>query len=265
MLDFMVIGLPRSGTTWAANWLTTDHSTCLHDPLYHTHYSEWDSGLGRFKRGYCQRVGISCTGIWRWADWVNAHPARKVVLLRDPTEVQHSMAQIAMEGYVGEAEAAALRRVEGLHVQHVDLFGDKARARAHAGKNGAPVLSGTDGAVDAAGVKAFFAKHRKAGIVIKAIAGGGGRGMRVVTQESEIEEAFARASAEAQATDEAHRRLVRISGLHVQFTEAMLNPDPVVRTASLLKFLADAKGLGVIYIGPAPHFLDQWARAEGLN
>jgi acetyl/propionyl-CoA carboxylase alpha subunit len=83
--------------------------------------------------------------------------------------------------------------------EQLDLFGDKARARAHAGKNGAPVLSGTDGAVDAGGVKAFFAKHRKAGIVIKAIAGGGGRGMRIVTQENEIEEAFARASAEAQA------------------------------------------------------------------
>ena len=83
--------------------------------------------------------------------------------------------------------------------EQLDLFGDKARARAHAGKNGAPVLSGTDSAVDAAGVKAFFAKHRKAGIVIKAIAGGGGRGMRIVTQEGEIDEAFTRASAEAQA------------------------------------------------------------------
>ena len=81
----------------------------------------------------------------------------------------------------------------------LELFGDKARARAHAGKNGAPVLSGTDGAVDVAGVKAFFAKHRKAGIVIKAISGGGGRGMRIVTQDGEIDEAFARASAEALA------------------------------------------------------------------
>ena len=83
--------------------------------------------------------------------------------------------------------------------EQLDLFGDKARARTHAGKNKAPVLSGTDGAVDVAGVKAFFAKHRKAGIVIKAIAGGGGRGMRIVTEEGDIEDAFARASAEAQA------------------------------------------------------------------
>lgn len=122
MLNFMVVGLPRSGTTWASNWLTTEGSLCLHDPLYHTHYTEWDSGQGRFERQGRQRLGVSCTGIWRWADWVNAHPARKVVLLRDVTEVQHSMSQIAMAGYIGEAESLALRRVEGLHVQHSDLF-----------------------------------------------------------------------------------------------------------------------------------------------
>ncbi len=98
-----------------------------------------------------------------------------------------------------KACAAAGVAFVGPTPEQLDLFGDKARARAHAGKNKAPVLSGTEGAVDVAGVKAFFAKHRKAGIVIKAIAGGGGRGMRIVTREDDIEEAFARASAEAQA------------------------------------------------------------------
>ncbi|TBR30724.1 MAG: biotin/lipoyl-binding protein, partial [Reyranella sp.] len=83
--------------------------------------------------------------------------------------------------------------------EQLDLFGDKARARAQAIKCTVPVLPGTDGAVDVAGVKAFFDEHRGSGIVIKAIAGGGGRGMRIVTQESEIDEAFARASAEAKA------------------------------------------------------------------
>ena len=42
MIDFMVIGLPRTGTTWASNWLTTDSTQCYHDPLYHTHYEDWD-------------------------------------------------------------------------------------------------------------------------------------------------------------------------------------------------------------------------------
>ncbi len=83
--------------------------------------------------------------------------------------------------------------------EQLDLFGDKARARAHAEKCKAPVLPGTDGATDVAGIKAFLGKHAKMGIVIKAIAGGGGRGMRIVTQEGDIDEAFARASAEAKA------------------------------------------------------------------
>ena len=104
---------------------------------------------------------------------------------------------------------------------HLKLFGDKALARAHAGKNRAPVLSGTDGATDVAGVKAFFAKHGKSGIVIKAIAGGGGRGMRIVTAEGEIAEAFARASAEAKSAFGngalyAERLIVRARHIEVQ-------------------------------------------------
>ncbi|HTR84707.1 MAG TPA: biotin carboxylase N-terminal domain-containing protein, partial [Reyranella sp.] len=81
----------------------------------------------------------------------------------------------------------------------LDLFGDKARARAHAQKCKVPVLPGTDGEVDVAGAVAFFKKHAKSGIALKAIAGGGGRGMRLVRNEAEIADAFARASAEAKS------------------------------------------------------------------
>lgn len=83
--------------------------------------------------------------------------------------------------------------------EQLALFGDKAAARAHAAKCKVPVLPGTDGVVDAAGAAAFFRKHAKSGIALKAIAGGGGRGMRLLRHESEIADAFARASAEAKA------------------------------------------------------------------
>jgi acetyl/propionyl-CoA carboxylase alpha subunit/acetyl-CoA carboxylase carboxyltransferase component len=83
--------------------------------------------------------------------------------------------------------------------EQLKLFGDKAAARAHAVKCKVPVLPGTDGAVDAAGAVAFFRKQAKSGIALKAIAGGGGRGMRLIRNESEIAEAFARASAEAKS------------------------------------------------------------------
>ena len=96
-----------------------------------------------------------------------------------------------------KACAAAKIAFVGPTPEQLDLFGDKARARAHAAKCKVPMLPGTDGPVDAAGAVAFFKKHAKAGIALKAIAGGGGRGLRLIKNESEIREAFARASAEA--------------------------------------------------------------------
>ncbi|RCW67553.1 acetyl-CoA carboxylase family protein [Pseudorhodoferax soli] len=77
------------------------------------------------------------------------------------------------------------------------LFGDKARARRAATEQDVPVLAGTPGAVDVAGAQAFFATLNGAGMLVKAIAGGGGRGMRVVQRAGDIAEAHARASAEA--------------------------------------------------------------------
>src|SRR5689334_6338547 len=82
--------------------------------------------------------------------------------------------------------------------EQLKLFGDKARARAQAQKSKVPVLPGT-GIVDLAGATAFFKKHAKSGIALKAIAGGGGRGMRLIKSEGELTDAFARASAEAKS------------------------------------------------------------------
>jgi acetyl/propionyl-CoA carboxylase alpha subunit/acetyl-CoA carboxylase carboxyltransferase component len=82
--------------------------------------------------------------------------------------------------------------------EQLKLFGDKARARAQAQKCKVPVLPGTD-VVDLAGATAFFKKHAKSGIALKAIAGGGGRGMRLIRNEGEMTDAFARAGAEAKS------------------------------------------------------------------
>ncbi|HXC55828.1 MAG TPA: carboxyl transferase domain-containing protein [Rhizomicrobium sp.] len=78
------------------------------------------------------------------------------------------------------------------------IFGDKARARDLAGKFGVPVLAGTPGPATLEQTRAFFRKTGGA-IIIKAIAGGGGRGMRIVTSEDEIESAYARCQSEALA------------------------------------------------------------------
>lgn len=79
------------------------------------------------------------------------------------------------------------------------LFGDKAKARALAQKQGVPLMPGTQAAVSLEEAQAFFAKHAHAGIVIKAIGGGGGRGMRAVASADDLPAAYARCRSEAQA------------------------------------------------------------------
>ncbi|MGO4390262.1 carboxyl transferase domain-containing protein [Variovorax sp. M-6] len=81
------------------------------------------------------------------------------------------------------------------------LFGDKARARALAEQCGVPVMPGSPAAVTLSEAQAFFAAQQAdgAGVMVKAIGGGGGRGMRAVLQADELPEAHARCMSEAKA------------------------------------------------------------------
>ena len=82
----------------------------------------------------------------------------------------------------------------------LDLFGDKVAARQLAKRCGVPIIAGTSGSSTLDEIKAFFESLGKnAAIVIKAIAGGGGRGMRVVEKAAELAEAYARCQSEAKA------------------------------------------------------------------
>ena len=126
MLDFMIIGLPRSGTTWAANFFCTERTLCFHDPLYTTHYQDWDTELPKRAQEGAE-VGVSCTGIWRWPDWVNEHPARKVILHRDLSQIADSMREIGLPEMDLDAAEEQLSSIIGMHVPHSDLF-DEAKA-----------------------------------------------------------------------------------------------------------------------------------------
>ncbi|WP_454742263.1 carboxyl transferase domain-containing protein [Cupriavidus necator] len=80
------------------------------------------------------------------------------------------------------------------------LFGDKARARALAREHGVPVVPGSTGPTTLAQAHAFFdSLDGRAGMMIKALAGGGGRGMRAVRHAHEIDQAYARCVSEATA------------------------------------------------------------------
>ncbi|EKF74515.1 pyruvate carboxylase [Alcanivorax hongdengensis A-11-3] len=79
------------------------------------------------------------------------------------------------------------------------LFGDKAAARALAARCQVPLVQGTAQAVSLEEAKAFMASLDGSGVMIKALSGGGGRGMRAVTDSAELEAAYQRCQSEARA------------------------------------------------------------------
>lgn len=96
-----------------------------------------------------------------------------------------------------QACAAAAIRFIGPDPEHLALFGDKGRALELARNCGVPVMPATHGGATLAEVEQFFDEQGGVGIVIKAVGGGGGRGMRVVKARTEIAELYARCRSEA--------------------------------------------------------------------
>jgi len=124
MIEFMVIGAPRSGTAWAANWLTTDHSLCLHDPLWRMHYEDLDRIQSK------KVLGVACTGLALFETWTNAHRARKLILHRNIDEVNASLYKIGMPP-IGDEFEDRLQAIDGLHVWWRELFDRPARIHEH--------------------------------------------------------------------------------------------------------------------------------------
>ncbi|GAJ38778.1 pyruvate carboxylase [Saccharococcus caldoxylosilyticus] len=87
----------------------------------------------------------------------------------------------------------------GPNEEHLDMFGDKVKARHQAELAGIPVIPGSDGPVRSLEEVVRFAETYGYPIIIKAALGGGGRGMRIVRAKSEVKEAFERAKSEAKA------------------------------------------------------------------
>ncbi|WP_293224601.1 carboxyl transferase domain-containing protein [Ottowia sp.] len=95
--------------------------------------------------------------------------------------------------------AAAGVRFIGPMPEQLALFGDKAQARALALRLGVPLLPGSAGAVTLDEAQAFLAAQGGAGVMLKAVSGGGGRGMRAVRNADELAAAYERCRGEARA------------------------------------------------------------------
>lgn len=120
MLDFIVVSLPRSASTWLANFLTTDRSLCLHDPFALGMPDTWPRD---------NRVrGIACTGAYLLGKWMEQFSCPVAVIERDPADCERSLHAVGMS--VGcDDLARELKLVPGYRIAFDDLWNeDAARA-----------------------------------------------------------------------------------------------------------------------------------------
>ena len=102
--------------------------------------------------------------------------------------------------FATKCEAAGMKFV-GPAPSSLDVFGDKVSARKLAVQHGIPVLPGLDHPVTAAEATEFLGSLDEGqSAILKAVHGGGGRGVRMLDKDSDVDQAFRGAQAEAAAS-----------------------------------------------------------------
>jgi acetyl-CoA carboxylase biotin carboxylase subunit len=170
----------------------------------------------------CRELGIKTVAVYSEADEHSLHvryadedvcigPARSAdSYLNVPAVISAAEvtgADAIHPGYGFLSESAYLAEVcEACHIkfigpdpQVIRLMGDKARARRVMKKAGVPILPGSEGLIESEEKALKVAKEIGYPIIIKATAGGGGRGMRVVRSAGELSHAYKTAQREAEA------------------------------------------------------------------
>src|SRR2546422_1463695 len=168
----------------------------------------------------CKELGIRTVAIYSEADRHSLHVrfADEAICIGPPQLAQSylnipaviSAAEIANvdaihPGYGLLSENANFAEVcEACHIKFIGpspdvirLMGEKEKARAAMKKHGVPILPGSDGvlATDAEAIE--WAKQVGFPVIIKASAGGGGRGMRIVRDEADLPALYQQAQSEA--------------------------------------------------------------------
>jgi acetyl-CoA carboxylase biotin carboxylase subunit len=170
----------------------------------------------------CRELGIKTVAVYSEADQNALHvrfadedvcigPARSLdSYLSVPAIISAAEitgADAIHPGYGFLSESAYLAEVcEACHIKFIGpdpkvirLMGDKARARRAMKKAGVPVLPGSDGPVQDEEQATKIARELGYPVIIKAVAGGGGRGMRVVRSVDELAPSLRTAQREAEA------------------------------------------------------------------
>src|ERR1700687_5892887 len=171
----------------------------------------------------CKELGVKTVAVYSEADENSLHvryadedvcigPARSAdSYLNVPAVISAAEitgADAIHPGYGFLSESASLAEVcEACHIrfigpspQVIRLMGDKSRARRVMKKAGVPVLPGSDGPIDNEDKALKLAKEIGFPVIVKATAGGGGRGMRVVRNAADLPLAVKTAQREAEAS-----------------------------------------------------------------
>jgi acetyl-CoA carboxylase biotin carboxylase subunit len=171
----------------------------------------------------CRELGIKTVAVYSEADENSLHvrfadedvrigPARSAdSYLNMPNIISAAEitgADAIHPGYGFLSESASLAEVcEACHIkfigpspQVIRLMGDKVRARRVMKKAGVPVLPGSDGPIDQEDRALKLARDIGFPVIVKATAGGGGRGMRVVRNPADLANAVKMAQREAEAS-----------------------------------------------------------------
>ena len=104
---------------------------------------------------------------------------------------------LAESAHFAEVSEACRVRFIGPSPRAIRTMGDKALARATMKKAKVPVLPGSEGVVDGADEAEAIAKQIGFPVMLKAAAGGGGKGLRIVEREADVGKAFLAAQKEA--------------------------------------------------------------------
>src|SRR5687767_5848510 len=169
----------------------------------------------------CKELGVKTVAVYSEADHASLHVrfADQAVCIGPPRNIDSylnipaiiSAAEItgadaihpgygflSESSYLAEICEACNIKFIGPGPQAIRLMGDKSRARKTMAKAGVPVIPGSPGVLEDDEKAQRCAKEVGYPVILKAAAGGGGRGMRVVRSGAELGPAFRAAQAEAQ-------------------------------------------------------------------
>jgi acetyl-CoA carboxylase biotin carboxylase subunit len=170
----------------------------------------------------CKEMGIKTVAVYSEADKESLHvrfadeavcigpPAGKDSYLKIPSLISAARvtgADAIHPGYGFLAENPNFSEITsesglvfiGPTAQMIRMMGDKAVAKDTMKKNGVPVVPGSDGIINSVTEGIGLAKEIGFPVIIKAVAGGGGKGMRIVPEEKDFENAYQMARNEAEA------------------------------------------------------------------